>query len=404
MLLSKRLLHTGVQSRECIVAAMVCDALRRVQSSRFTEARWYPGTTIPLDLDGVNSLAAKVKRALTLYTSKLQPATEESKTVAAWLARSDASGHATNGRLEFTAVEVAACSPTLLYATVTTNDGRAYVGIVPTPGAWRQLADDGARLEKFGEGAVPAAMLKLARTLDPRSLVHTLLEARRQGNANDALHRIVFCGSSVGGAIAQISCVGARRMMGHGGSSGSGQPACVCVAFGAPLWADEAVRREVDDLRWASSLLNVYLPQDVLPAAVNDQLARLASGADPELFTAAGRDDDEEFVLGKVQDLASCGTPPTACAAPRLVPVGVFTVGDLDLKRPLEVARHFDLASHHVASVSPHQVLARVQCPTWAACLQQLTQACARCRSARVTVHAVCVRRWLCHCPAPACW
>ena len=177
-------------------------------------------------------------------------------------------------RVTFAHAELAVHSTTMQYAVVVSSDASMYVAFHPLAGAWKSLSTvSGAGLTNTGLGSAHAPLHELSTVADAAAIVATATALRAT--------RVVFCGVSLGGAVAQLACVSLRcHLAASGGEMGQLEAGTTpellvqnihCVAFGAPLWADKKMAYELNVRQWGSALLNVYHPCDPVPAIVRAQ-------------------------------------------------------------------------------------------------------------------------------------
>jgi len=149
----------------------------------------------------------------------------------------------------------------------------------------------------IAEGKLHGGFANRAECMPPEYLCMLCAASTNLLNTSTPVKRVVLCGHSLGGAVAQIVTLRTRfhlediggfpttasvQERGHplagAGAAGAGavRPGAglianghtlratdvACVTFGAPLWGDEKVRDCVVSLSWASAFLNFVTPED----------------------------------------------------------------------------------------------------------------------------------------------
>ena len=195
-------------------------------------------------------------------------------------------------REEFIQVELAAESVSQLYAIGVTTTGTLYVGCRGTDNMSDLLADVNLLpCAEINGGRLHSGFSARAQALAPEAVLAMADDAARVLATN--IQRVVFCGHSLGGAVASIAALRLKVQLAASGRTRAAigpAAACrkglqadhtlvadevVCCAFAAPLFGDDKIRQFVEDKHWSNAFVNIIVQGDLVPAVLrlHDTLA-----------------------------------------------------------------------------------------------------------------------------------
>ena len=195
-------------------------------------------------------------------------------------------------REEFIQVELAAESVSQLYAIGVTTTGTLYVGCRGTDNMSDLLADVNLLpCAEINGGRLHSGFSARAQALAPEAVLAMADDAARVLATN--IQRVVFCGHSLGGAVASIAALRLKVQLAASGRTRAAigpAVACrkglqadhtlvadevVCCAFAAPLFGDDKIRQFVEDKHWSNAFVNIIVKGDLVPAVLrlHDTLA-----------------------------------------------------------------------------------------------------------------------------------